>query len=185
MCLSADLPHRGNNVAEIKMWFHPQQGLLVPLLMTAALWQPVLVRHCTHSPLIRHLTQGLCPLSSSLSTATSCLGMRGKNIRPPPSTSSLIQIYFQRARLHRLASPQRVTVHWTLHWLLHSSKSGFQYRLQWGGRQTETSWLAVFSGKGWEQLTVKTLEAQLSGLFANWTFFCRGQTEKTKLFELR
>lgn len=67
MCLSADLPHHSNNVVGIKMWFHPRQELLMLILMMAALWQLGLVWHCSHFPLIRHLTQGLSLLSSCLS----------------------------------------------------------------------------------------------------------------------
>lgn len=57
-------PRRSNNVVGIKMWFHPQQELLVLLLMTGTLWQPRLVWHSSHFPLIRHLTRGLLALSS-------------------------------------------------------------------------------------------------------------------------
>lgn len=64
MCLSADLPRHGNNVVGIKMRFHPRQELLVLILMTAALWQLGFVWHCSHFPLIRHLTQSPSRLSS-------------------------------------------------------------------------------------------------------------------------
>lgn len=101
MCLSADLPHQSYNVVGIKMWFHPRQELLMLILMMGALWQLGLVWHCSHFPLIRHLTQGRfsSPLSeycSELDTGRKTLHSGLYLLSPAWTNPSVTQITFRR-----------------------------------------------------------------------------------------